>query len=537
MVSSLYPYKFMVKEQHMFSAHQAYFPHAHGNLTLFLCRIAFLLLIVPSLVRGDDRVLFDSPSLGPLIARGTQSVVTSGTSLESQGSDFQHSTGSATTRSGNSYPYKLSAGWNLISINLELDPDFPNRLLDKGVMTLNLANNTYVFPDEVLPHQAYWIYCPEEDEFEVFGTALEEADFEASLKPGWNFVGPLNNHNLINNGVIAWGWNGQRFYPTESLLPMHGYWIYVTDDYVAPSKDTYLIIDLSAGSEAASYPVSTLAAAPAGGWTDEYKTTKLVLRKIPAGSFTIGSPEDELGHADNETQHQVTLTKDFYVGVFEVTQKQWELVTGNWPSYFSNVSYCDSRPVEKVSYDDIRGSGVGSGWPANSAVDADSFLGRLRAKTSLTFDLPTEAEWEYACRAGTTTALNSGENLTDKLNCLNMAKVGRYWYNGGSGYSSDGDTSVGSAKVGSYLPNRWGLYDMHGNVWEWCLDWKQDELGSSALTDPRGAAGGAAGESFRVIRGGCWFLNASSCRSAYRAGRLQSLEDSNLGFRLVRAVP
>ena len=162
----------------------------------------------------------------------------------------------------------------------------------------------------------------------------------------------------------------------------------------APISEEYLVVDLSTGSEATSYPVSSLAEIPAGGWTDEYKTTKLVLRKIPAGTFTMGSPENELGRYSDETQHQVTLTKDFYVGVFEVTQKQWELVMGVWPSYFYNASYRDSRPVERVSYDDIRGSGVGSGWPASSAVDTESFLGRLRTKTGLDFDLPTEAQWE-----------------------------------------------------------------------------------------------------------------------------------------------
>jgi len=301
----------------------------------------------------------------------------------------------------------------------------------------------------------------------------------------------------------------------------------------APISEEYLVVVLSTGSEATSYPVSSLAEIPAGGWTDEYKTTKLVLRKIPAGTFTMGSPANELGRDSDETQHPVTLTKDFYVGVFEVTQKQWERVMGVWPSYFTNANYRDSRPVEQVSYEDIRGSSAGAGWPANNAVDADSFLGRLRAKTGLTFDLPTEAQWEYACRAGTTTALNSGKNLTSTGSCPNMSEVGRYWYNGGSGYSSGGDTSGGTAKVGSYLPNQWGLYDMHGNVWEWCLDWYQSELGSSAQTDPWGAAGG----SDRVIRGGSWIIPAWSCRSAFRGGYWPSYRLYYLGFRLVRAVP
>ena len=282
----------------------------------------------------------------------------------------------------------------------------------------------------------------------------------------------------------------------------------------------YLVIDLSAGPNAARYPVSSHDAVPGGpspvaGWSDEYKTTKLVLRKIPAGTFMMGSPEGELGeHRAVETQHQVTLTKDFYVGVFEVTQKQWERVMGTWPSYFRNVDYRDTRPVEEIVFTDIRGGDAGLGWPANNAVDADSFMGRLRARTGLDFDLPTEAQWEYACRAGTTTALNSGKNLTDEIECPNVAEVGRYQYNGGEGGigSPEVDTSGGTAKVGSYLPNQWGLYDMHGNVWEWCQDRGGEDYSPQPVTDPVGRADG----NFRVQRGGGWRRDAFSCRSARR---------------------
>ena len=178
----------------------------------------------------------------------------------------------------------------------------------------------------------------------------------------------------------------------------------------------YLVIDLSGGSTASNYPVSNLSAVPANGWTDEYKTTKLVLRRIPAGTFTMGSPTNELGRGGDETQHQVTLSQGFCIGVFEVTQKQWERVMGNWPSWYTNASYRDSRPVEQTSYNDIRGSSAGAGWPSNNNVNATSFMGNLRAKTGLGFDLPTESQWEYAGRAGTITALNSGYNLTNVNN-------------------------------------------------------------------------------------------------------------------------
>jgi formylglycine-generating enzyme required for sulfatase activity len=282
----------------------------------------------------------------------------------------------------------------------------------------------------------------------------------------------------------------------------------------------YLVVDLSAGPSASSYPVSYLTAVPSGGWTDEYKTTKMVFRRIPAGTFTMGSPVGELGRQSDETQHQVTLTQPFYIGVFEVTQKQWERVMGTWPSYFNNASYRDSRPVERVSYYQIRENPANSddpavSWPTNSTVNADSFMGRLRARTGKAFDLPTESQWEYAGRAGTTTALNSGKNLTAIESCPNMSEVGRYWYNGGSGYTQNGDTSVATAKVGSYLPNAWGLYDIHGNVWEWCLDWFPGYEGS-----------------YRVFRGGGWSGYAYYCRVAIRSYAYPDYASYYLGFRV-----
>lgn len=138
-------------------------------------------------------------------------------------------------------------------------------------------------------------------------------------------------------------------------------------------------------------------------------------------------------------------------------------------------------------------------------------MGRLRARTGKAFDLPTEAQWEYACRAGTSTALNSGKNLASPSSDDSVAVVGRYYFNRGKEYTREGSTSVGSAKVGSYKPNPWGLYDMHGNVWEWCLDWYKNYSG--AASDPTGAAEGE----YRIGRGGGWNRDASQSRSAYRS--------------------
>jgi formylglycine-generating enzyme required for sulfatase activity len=297
---------------------------------------------------------------------------------------------------------------------------------------------------------------------------------------------------------------------------------------IHPSSD-YLVIDLSSGPSASYYPVAYLSSVPASGWTDEYKTTKLVLRRIPAGTFVMGSPTNELGRYSDETQHQVTLTQDFYIGVFEMTQKQWERVMGAWPSYFDNVSYRDARPVEQVNYNVVRGSSPA--WPGyNNNVDANSFMGRLRARTGRAFDLPTESQWEYAGRAGATTALNSGCNLTDKYSDPGMDEVGRYYDNSGAGGNendSDGDTSVGTAKVGSYQANHWGLYDMHGNVREWCLDWYGMYPGT--VTDPKGPSTG----SDRVQRDGNWTCFACLCRVATREYCSPHLIYKRVGFRVV----
>ena len=259
---------------------------------------------------------------------------------------------------------------------------------------------------------------------------------------------------------------------------------------------TYCVIDLSAGANAASYPVAYLAEPPPGGFNvDEYKTTKLVLKRIEAGNFKMRGSTT------------VTLTKPFFLGLFEVTQKQYSLVTGSNPSSFSG----DKRPAENVSYNAIRGSSNGAKWPASNAVDADSFLGKLRARTGLDFDLPTEAQWEYACRAGTTTTYSYGNSVN-----------GNYmWYTDNS--------SSQTHEVGTKSPNPWGLYDMHGNVWEWCLDW-YDTL--SYGTDPKGSSSGSS----RVKRGGSWYYNASDCASSYRSYSYPSGEGGSSGFRLSRAL-
>jgi len=305
------------------------------------------------------------------------------------------------------------------------------------------------------------------------------------------------------------------------------------DPHELPAEELYLVVDLSAGPSAAGFPVSYQPAPPAGGWTNEHRTTLLVLRRIPAGTFVMGSPADEFGRGSDETAHQVTLTRHYYAGVFPVTQKQWERVMGTWPAYFHHPAHRDTRPVERVSYAMIRGAGAGAGWPADSGVEDGSFMGRLRARTGLLFDLPTEAQWEFAARAGTTTALNTGRNLTAYLACPNVSAAGRYWHNGGAAGADDRNATAGAgtAPVGSYPAHAWGLHDTHGNTWEWC----RDRYGAypGTVTDPAGAHEGAA----RVLRGGSWSAHAHACRSAARLKHTPDAAFVDLGFRVAVIMP
>ena len=275
--------------------------------------------------------------------------------------------------------------------------------------------------------------------------------------------------------------------------------------YKASRDDTrYCVIDLSPGPDAKQYPMRFLATPPSSwteknGWPDEYKTTKLVLRRIEAGSFTMGAEGKT-----PDASHIVTLTKPFYIGVFEVTQKQWQLVTGNNPSHFKG----EMRPVEEVTYDMIRGSSEGAKWPISTFVDPDSFLDKLRTRTGLEFDLPTEAQWEYACKAGTKTKYSYGDNVDESY----------MWYGENSSHVTH--------DVGTKKPNPWGLYDMHGNVREWCLDWRDDYAYG---VDPTGPSSG----SDRVLRSGGQNSESRYCTSATRSGDKPSMNRSSHGLRLI----
>jgi sulfatase modifying factor 1 len=218
---------------------------------------------------------------------------------------------------------------------------------------------------------------------------------------------------------------------------------------------------------------------------------------IPPGTFMMGSPKEETGRdllKTDETQHKVTLTKGYYMGVYTVTQEQWKKIMCKNPSFLKGEK---NLPVENISWDDCQ-----------------EFIKKLREKDKKPYRLPTEAEWEYACRAGTTTAFHFGPTIsTDQAN-----------------YYGDGKKGINRKKttpVGSFPANAWGLHDMHGNVWQWCDDWLGD-YPQKDVVDPQGADNGK----FRVLRGGSWYDSPVYCRSALRNGLEPGYRHFNFGLRV-----
>lgn len=236
-----------------------------------------------------------------------------------------------------------------------------------------------------------------------------------------------------------------------------------------------------------------------GTWKENvFQKPNIEWVSIPAGTFTMGSPSSEVNRSNDETQRQVTLSA-FKMSKYEVTFEQYDL-------------FCEATGRRKPN-DEGRGRGkrpvINVSWH-----DAVAFAEWMGCR------LPTEAEWEYACRARTTTPFNTGNNLTTAQANYN----GNYPYNN----NAKGEYREKTMPVGSFAPNAWGLYDMHGNVWEWCSDW-YDDYPTSAQTNPKGPASGSC----RVYRGGCWYCLAIYCRSAYRDFSTPDYHDCFIGFRLV----
>ena len=317
----------------------------------------------------------------------------------------------------------------------------------------------------------------------------------------------------------------------------------------------YMVVDLCARSNVTYYADADFL--PFGGISsDVYKADRLALKRMDArgiawqmGTATNSpanpnNPNDRLFQFPREKKHDVTLTNNYYIGVFEVTQQQWWNMVGNWPSLFCEERTC--RPVENVSFNNIRGSGCY--WPADPHVN--SFLGKARAFTGLALDLPSESQWEYAARAG-----HYGNRTVNGLVQLADVYNGYARYGGNSGLWGapkikiiEGDKTNevenaegigvdrGTAVVGSYKPNDWGLYDTIGNVWEWVLDPAKTDLSGNAhgeIPDISEADLGGV-----IVRGGCYYTGSREVRPAFRGtSAANNTSNGSRGFRVALTLP
>ena len=313
--------------------------------------------------------------------------------------------------------------------------------------------------------------------------------------------------------VKAWAVNAPPDYMVVDILPVSG----VVRYYESPDQ------------------------LPDGGVTSKvYKTDRIVMRKIPAKGVTyvMGSPSTEVGRVGRvndggvETQHYVTLTNDYYIGVYELTRQQYIHVTDRkiqdassatklWPENVEGDNACipATHDIYKwFDYNQMRGEDFN--WPTTGYA-VGGVLGTFRKNLGVDFDLPTEAQWEYACRAGVGSALYTGEELSSQTVSENLDEIA--WY---AGNSENHYHPVGMLK-----PNGFGLYDMLGNVAEHVLDWRQDDLGTEAVVEPVGPETG----SYAVPRGGSYNKDAYHCRAAHRQHWIKRDKDgrhSDIGFRL-----
>ena len=341
------------------------------------------------------------------------------------------------------------------------------------------------------------------------------------------------------------GWDRKSPHPRAVSAPVSLRSFVIVKSGSSPDNPPdYLVADVSSSATANTeryYP--TIEYLPGGLLENSaYRTTKLVMRKVMAAgrSWTMGT-----GSTGEQAAHDVTLADNYYIGVFEMTQAQWYQIAGYKNSCFTTEGAM--RPANYVCYNEIRCAGgntqtwAGGNWP-NSPYTG-SFLDKLRSRTGLDFDLPSEAQWEYACRAGHTAGeWGTGIAIVSSDSDPNMP--GRHKYNGGyrTGESVDPPSTIGptnaTAIVGSYAPNSWGLYDMHGNVFELCLDWYEDNIGSinGAVnidqSNPNKTLAGLVAGTKRVRRGGSYHVGTNSSKPTARLGADPTTRAQQWGFRV-----
>ena len=364
-------------------------------------------------------------------------------------------------------------------------------------------------------------------DYTLSGTSGESVDVAVTVRDAsGNALAPLVSSFSGDLTEVAPGEHVIWWNPAESGLEIGN--TQLTFTLVAESDpQRYCVIDIS---ETDNYSVSYYAAPPAGGWnTDVYKTTKIVLRHVKPGVFMKGTPEDEEGrrteasgkHIADIPLHKVTLTNDYWLGIFPITFKQATLVKGS--EYGKTGTYAgnqkDSSPAAKLKIADLIGwVDENASWYASPQLQAGSWLYKLNAgitsgqlPTGTSLSLPTEAQWEYACRAGTTTAYGNGKDTID-------------------GIGPATPTSSPMYPVGSYSPNAWGFYDMHGCIYQWTIEQSNYTSGTADQTEPRLPL-----SRYPAMRGGAYYTYVSTVRDNRSGARHYDTyvtETSDMGARI-----
>lgn len=353
----------------------------------------------------------------------------------------------------------------------------------------------------------------------------------------WRVSGDVNREVSASSGTIVWDCGAD--WP-ESASGVAGVTAKVTA-YAKSNPPKYMVVSLAGYPEdgrVAYYEDEYLI--PGGVHDPMYKTSKVVMRHIPARgvTWTMGSPSDEKGRLPDETQHDVTMSNDYWMAVYPTTACQSQMGGGSWGQPVANFDL-PMRPCQRLQWTAIRNA---DSEHTPDAPSATSILGKFRDLTGLDFDLPSEAQWEFACRAGNYgSTWGDGSAILSDTKDDNLANMARYRRNSGFVWTTTWvDPSANTlakdghmAIVGSYKPNSWGLYDMHGNCAEWCLDCYQTDitgLGGAVCTNETLSGGSVK----RVFRGGMYSADAWSCRAARRFSDKATNQWNGLGtYRLV----
>ena len=349
----------------------------------------------------------------------------------------------------------------------------------------------------------------------VFSVSFFYEDPEGNTFELRTITGDAATGITLGAGQKKTTWDAAEELGTDVAATGYKIGVYAED---VTDQATYLKLDLT------TYKMTASTTGPSVAEGASSKYAELWLRRIENGTFVMGSAKTEPGRkAEREAEHTVTLTKAYYIGVFELTEGQYSRI-------YADGTSTAVVPWFPINYDDLRGTSYGRTWPVKNdhRVDSDSFFGKLRQKTGhgLIFDLPTEAQWEAAARwKGTTgngTADYYGSSVWNNGVTFNSSYSGIddvAWYIGNSGNATH--------EVGLKAQSTSGTYDMHGNVWEWCLDWYDRDI-TADVSDPEGPDSGSK----RLIRGGSYSIGNSTCRMAYRNSGTPSLVEDGYGCRV-----